>query len=430
MKKLTFLLLFFCPLLILANNSFFELHQSTFGQLFQMQNDRAYRINEHVLQSWSYVNLVWENSQKNVYYYDPDNRVDPDSILFYIWNSGTSSYQPMGKYILTFEPNHDLVTHLALLYGQGQDAFVMQEITFSYNAQGYLTHYQIFMSDNNGVFGPFARMEIQYVSSSNYQVWEWEAQNDDAVQQWSHRTFLWDPQGRITQETSQYSLDSLNWVNEEQVTHTYHPNDTTTGNSFVYNLAHQLPYSMITGMDGPTFGMQTEALTQRWTSQWVNKQKQNWTYTDNHLTNETDLKWQGGNWVNEEKYDYTYDSNFNVTELIKCIWDNPSWINDQRNTFNWESVVENSDNIVVPKLFNLSTYPNPFSNNLSLRIDSKSTSPVKISLYNLKGELLSTTIGKSNADLNLNNSALSSGIYFLKATQGNISITKKVLKIK
>jgi len=73
---------------------------------------------------------------------------------------------------------------------------------------------------------------------------------------------------------------------------------------------------------------------------------------------------------------------------------------------------------------NIKLYPNPVNNNLTL--DLKSNVDTSIEIYDILGKrVLKNTINKTSA---LNLQALKSGIYIVKITQGNSTITKKLVK--
>jgi len=100
---------------------------------------------------------------------------------------------------------------------------------------------------------------------------------------------------------------------------------------------------------------------------------------------------------------------------------------------------DNADEMLltIPELKISSTYPNPFSNQLSLSVDSKNPTSVTASVYNLKGQkvfsgtyALSTGETKLDFDGNdMQGKALSPGIYIIQIESPKQRLTTKVLKL-
>jgi hypothetical protein len=246
-------------------------------------------------------------------------------------------------------------------------------------------------------------------------------------------TFNWDSNGRIIQETSQISPDSVSWTNSEQLTRTYHPSDTSTGADFLYNMSHQLPIAMIGGDANPYFGKALEELDKSWSGLvWVNDNKVNYDYTgeNNTLMNIYSYYWQDSDWSYSENQEFFYDNNGNVSEMDNSHWSTGGWVPDGKDFYDWSFTSANEDNVVAPQTLNLRVYPNPFAENLSLTTDSKSVAPIHISVYNIKGELVKTALSKSNSKVSIKTTDLPTGLYLVKAKQGNATNIIKTLKVK
>jgi len=432
------LILIAIPIFAMAS-SFFAHHQNTLGQNPMMQNERAYRVLQKTIQGWTYATSSWTNLNNYPYYYNTDITDNPDSIGAYVWMPESSTFHLTGVYHITYDASGEHVTHIVLSLSSGTVVDIYRDITFTYSPQGYLTGYLMQEPGNNGL-EPIERMAIQYVSTSNYQIWSWELRNNDWVPQWSHTTFQWDAQGRITQEITEISLDSLAWVNDTQITHEYIAGDNTTGNSFVNNFSHLLPLSMTGDYNGPFLGKQSQAITKSWYSgYWFDKYKQVFTYNGNNiLTNDTETKMQGGNWVNNSKNDYIYDANNNMIENDYSIWTSNAWKNDTRYLYNWTNYTDNSDDVITPQTQCLNAYPNPFRQASTVTIETKLTSNEKgsLAIYNLKGQKVKAfdisaknpkIIWDSLAD---NNQPCAAGIYFYRLSTNKHSETKKLVILK
>ncbi|CAN5633990.1 hypothetical protein BH10BAC5_BH10BAC5_00920 [soil metagenome] len=89
----------------------------------------------------------------------------------------------------------------------------------------------------------------------------------------------------------------------------------------------------------------------------------------------------------------------------------------------------------IPSAFTLSqNYPNPFNPSTTINFDVPSSGLVTLKIYNTLGmevaTLFENTITPGSYKAVFNASALSSGIYFYKLTQGSLSLTKKMLLVK
>jgi len=101
--------------------------------------------------------------------------------------------------------------------------------------------------------------------------------------------------------------------------------------------------------------------------------------------------------------------------------------------------VDNDDPVAVPvSALNVSGYPNPFKDKVTIQLDLKETTQVKAKLYNIKGELVKTLkdgvlpVGKSSLEWDGKNERqenCASGIYILKVMADRKSKTIKLIKL-
>ncbi|MDI3503290.1 MAG: hypothetical protein PWP64_226 [Candidatus Cloacimonadota bacterium] len=86
-----------------------------------------------------------------------------------------------------------------------------------------------------------------------------------------------------------------------------------------------------------------------------------------------------------------------------------------------------------------SNYPNPFNPTTTIRYSVQETSPVNIKIYNAKGQLVKQLVKETKAageysviwnGTDLNNQAVSTGIYFYKMNAGKYSSTRKMIMMK
>ncbi|MDZ4183175.1 MAG: carboxypeptidase regulatory-like domain-containing protein [Candidatus Cloacimonadaceae bacterium] len=122
---------------------------------------------------------------------------------------------------------------------------------------------------------------------------------------------------------------------------------------------------------------------------------------------------------------------------IRCVSDDAfAFFVDDFNTI----ITPNDDNTlpeVATALHN--NYPNPFNPETTISYSVKDASPVKIEIYNVKGQLVKTLINdvKDSGNhsvvwkgIDNNNRAVSSGVYYYKMSAGKYSSTKKMILMK
>jgi flagellar hook assembly protein FlgD len=104
--------------------------------------------------------------------------------------------------------------------------------------------------------------------------------------------------------------------------------------------------------------------------------------------------------------------------------------------YTWEQA-STSDDPSLPNLptISVSAYPQPFTGSLNLAVKSDDNSPVRVDIYNLKGQKLKSYISPPNLNIVWDGSdehgkQCSSGIYLIKAKQNNRSHTTRVIRIK
>jgi hypothetical protein len=94
-----------------------------------------------------------------------------------------------------------------------------------------------------------------------------------------------------------------------------------------------------------------------------------------------------------------------------------------------------SSDVTVATEFNLKqNYPNPFNPSTRINYSVKETGLVKLSVYNLLGEVVSVLVNQNQEagsyDVKFDASNIQSGVYFYKLESGNQVETKKMMLIK
>lgn len=98
--------------------------------------------------------------------------------------------------------------------------------------------------------------------------------------------------------------------------------------------------------------------------------------------------------------------------------------------------VETEDDTIIPGLeIALSAYPNPFTNEVNCLLKSQNTEPMDVSIYNLKGQRIMhfSQLRRNSFEWDgrdEHNQPVSSGVYYIRISQGSATLSKKVIKIK
>ena len=96
------------------------------------------------------------------------------------------------------------------------------------------------------------------------------------------------------------------------------------------------------------------------------------------------------------------------------------------------SIVEEIN--TVESLILNQNYPNPFNPNTTIKFFNKNAGVVKLSVFNIKGELIQDLVNKNmkagNHSINFNAYNLNSGVYYYTLQTTEKSITKKMIMIK
>jgi len=98
---------------------------------------------------------------------------------------------------------------------------------------------------------------------------------------------------------------------------------------------------------------------------------------------------------------------------------------DEKNEFN---------NDLLPKMYSLSNYPNPFNPSTIITYSLPTKSHVKIDVYNIKGSIVSTLVDEEKQAgkyfIPFSDMSLSSGVYFYRIRTEKYEETKKMILVK
>ncbi len=93
----------------------------------------------------------------------------------------------------------------------------------------------------------------------------------------------------------------------------------------------------------------------------------------------------------------------------------------------------------IPESFNVAVYPNPFNDNITIKLWLSKSEDVEISVYTIQGRLVKNIYkGKQKANFkkyfwnstNQDLTKVSSGLYIIRVKSGNFFLSKKVILIR
>ena len=431
--KVTLISLFFLMSLIVSVNALsHELDPIHPGVI------RNWRLSEQTTQIDT--TRAWENHNLTHNYYGSDTTCCVDSTV-YCYYDAAMGWVPADKDCFCYDDSGQHVTQiLHKLIFMGEPWTYMRSV-FTYNTEGHITTATAQMS--GGIDRDWIDTKRTYISYLNDgtldKIISWEAGLIYRDLQYTKSEFTFDAQGRILTQVESTSEDSVNWMYTFQSNFTYHSGDTTTGASLVELISKTLPLSFY--RDLPIqIGMLSERITLIWLySYWGADTKDTYTYDNsNRIVSHNTYYWpMGGYWANDTLTTYSYDANFNLSSELLQLWNEVTneWNNYLLTSNTWEQMTANDDdtNPVITDL-TLSIYPNPFAESFQIETRSKSLAPVKLELYNTKGQKVFQSTVSPNAKSSFDsksfaNKHLGAGIYFFKAKQGTASTCKKIIRL-
>lgn len=163
---------------------------------------------------------------------------------------------------------------------------------------------------------------------------------------------------------------------------------------------------------------------------------------------------QGFTYINDGDYveaptewhEYVYDisayDNQDVFVAIRCVSNDAFifYVDDFSAHSDGGTTVANDDPAAPALVTELhGNYPNPFNPQTTIRFSTADKVPVKIEVYNLKGQLVRTLMNESKSAGNhsvifdgkdSNGIRVASGVYFYKMHAGSFSATRKMIMMK
>jgi len=428
-----FVLVIFLPLVLFASG-FNVLHQLP-GNKLPYDSTRNYRLTER-MQYYKDADQ-WVVSEKLVYYYNSAQTAQIDSLCVYSYDPDSQEYTLFMVYHYQYNASGRITSNIAYFIFPGMGYVPMMRTNCVYDAQNRLIHYYLDMHDfTTGIYNPYYRYHFVYSGLSLTTMYGWMNETDKLATYWKS-TLESDAQGRPIVDIEQESADSLSWQNSYRTETTYHPNDTSNATTHVEYISSVLPAGL--GLDiYSTPAMRAQDITSEWSgTTWVNDEREvlNWNATNNHLISTQNDSWSG-DWMPEYKSNFSYDNNNNVSLIVDEEYTAGIWLEQYKEELIWQNYTAVEDNYspAVTDL-KLSTYPMPFSDQVTIIPLSKNSQEINLKIYNLKGQLVQSfrTFPDQSIVWNGRDSrgkTCASGIYYIKASQAGQNTISKVIKLR
>lgn len=430
MKKAMFIfLVLVAPMLAFAASA--GLISSLARGMISPTANRAYRLSEVVHYDRDFEE--WDIDSKDVYYYNSVNTARVDSVLSLSYNAMQREWIPYMVRRFNYNAAGRMINSTGH-YIMGDMQIQIQRTQSQYDNQNRLLHHHVYGSNIwNREEYPIMRYHLNYAGNNLNSLITWSYWDES---EYTHSNFTLDGAGRIIEEISQVSTDSTNWSYETKFVTTYHANDISTGSSIVEWASINLPTMGMFGYTGP-FAMITQNLGYRWIAgNWEIDERETYTWNSNNKLVTCQIDEMLGDWTPYYIERLLYDGNGNHIELLEQEYQGGDWVDQSKTGYVWQSFTANED-ILSPAIssISLAAYPQPFASSVNINVISDKAGEVKLSIHNLKGQLITSFTGLPGSTLQWNGSdangkPCANGIYFLRAEQGSSQAIQRIIKLK
>lgn len=401
---------------------------------FYLAANRNWRLAQTRDQSNTTQVVNWIDKIRSDYVYNSSNPNQADTVNQFGYNASSNLWYPRYRIFNTWDVNGEYLLSQTWYPFAPLTAIIY---TREYDDQNRLTAvYRDEFIDSTWI----NIIRINYVYNNGSLSSQHVFFNDyfEGITNYYRHIFSCDTLGRIIENYLYVSTDSLNWQPSMRYHYIYSPDDVSTGEDLIYNISHYNTRFLIFGSDdyGKLAEINSEVFNQNnWT--WYDRTLYTYENEDHRITATSQTYYQTY-WINTTKIISDYDLNMNLVNVETSSY-NPmygAWMPpNQRTLYIWENLT-GIENETVPSItdFSLTSSPNPFVSSISLRFSSKQDSKIIAAVYNLKGQLVKNlgsykkTIIWDGTDNN--GKAIPTGVYLIRASQGNRTITSKVVNIR
>jgi hypothetical protein len=401
-------------------------------------NGRNWRITQAKKEYFN--GTSYDDMQRNLYYYNQVNPAMLDSIIWLAWSAVEQQWVPFEKASFTYDPTHSLIISSTISNYDYGFWIPIEYHYYTYDSQNRLASSQLHQYDP--IWQSWQHTEnsyIHYNSNQDFTKYRTQLSSTGEPNYYYIFNYVRDGQGRIVEETNSASPDSLNWFAYERYQRTYHSSDTTTADMLVQRIALYTPYHNCRDFYGrpDILGRLSEEIYQlRSPEDWVNYTRMQYAYSpDQTLFSKTRNGWYDDYWNYSANLLHYYDSQQNLYLQNEYYYDTDGYVLYYRYIYTYDEYTSADDDVLPPVSgLQLHASPNPFADNLSIRIEAGKTSATSVSVYNAKGQLIRKLETSANHAVSWdgrdsNNRAVPDGIYFIRAASDGQTRTAKVLKM-
>ena len=378
-----------------ASQSFVNAIKHTF------QYDANNYLQQWLKQSWNTTTSAWDNSEQNFFVYTNGFLVQK---IAQNWSG--SAWNNDYKEIYTYDANNNKTNYTKYTW-DGSNWVNYKKTDYTYDSNNNrLTQTRYNWDNTNSVWLGTYKYSYQYDANNNntlYLYQTWDDINSMWVNQYRYQ-YTFDSNNNMTTLVRQY-WDNTNstWVNNYKDEYTYDSNNNET-------LYIEYDWDNTNTVWNPSY-------------------KKEYTYDSNNkqtLYQSYNYNQSNSTWVNESKETSTYDANSNLTEDIYYEWNttNSSWDNSSKTVYYYSghqvTKIDLTQDVIVD------VFPNPTSGQIKVKNDN----PIeKIQLYSQDGKLLVDKNHIGTFEKQIDISRLNQGIYILKVTDINGTVTsRKIMK--
>ncbi len=416
MKKITILIFLFALL---------SLHAISIQEANDCAEQAARNLQQTVLERTDFNMLFFQYLPYTIGMYNVAKELQYTNTVEYRWNPVNSEYQQVSSATVTYSRGVPLVYTMTMTV---QEQTITMEYTYEHQDQMLV-----------GMSSTITMMEQTMDNTREFYTWE---------------------DGHIVSMLMEVNVIT-DWMEEERATISWSGDNLT---QIVYESIIDDVWENTTRetvqYDGsnPTYWLEEEW---EWgTTQWIDFQQEDYTYSGGYMTeclyqiyhegawnNEelTYYTWDGGvptgtlekNWDGTAWYDayqstYNYDEHNNIVEVYSDEWvDGRSWEPAIKLTYGYGAAVDDGDVPVVET--RVSVYPNPFNPTTNIAFTLASDSHVTLDIYNIRGQKVETLFNghkEMGAHTITWEAKVSSGVYFAVMNTGGEQIVRKMVLMK
>lgn len=382
--------------------------------------DAQGRTTEALQQNWDLSTNQWENSFRIVRIYDAqssqiENRFDLFNLSTNVWEISSGN-----KNIITYNASNLITTDVTQTWNQSlsiwEDDFRITN--YIYNSNGAATQYD-FQIKNGANWDNDFRIKDTYDLSGKLV--------DEIVQTWSVSAYI--NSDRFTNVTWH------NWTGSPNTNAiaSYTIQEWGTPNANQWNTSGR-SNATYDNFGGSVMLDQTNT-----NSVWVNDYRYSIFFDNQYIntgfrqevwqttTNSWDIDY-------EDKFIHTYDASNNITQTIWQYWDlqTSTLVNNDKKVYSNFQILTGLYSLGAANTLEVSLYPNPFTNNCTLRLTNQKQeigNDLVIKLFDVFGKEVSQTniVGE---ETQIERGNLPSGIYFYSVMDKNMALANGKLVIE